>query len=121
MAEVGTRFERLGRAAQAGRFELAEFERGEIEEIFEEDLPTAEPPRESAGVNLTGVAQAFAKTNLPDLKQAIQSRDPSAVRRAYALASETCNGCHRASGHAFVEIPGQPGQSVPRLDPLPRR
>jgi mono/diheme cytochrome c family protein len=121
MAEVGTRFERMGRAARAGRFELAEFERGEIEEIFEEDLPKAEPPRESAGVNLAGVAQAFAQTNLPDLKKAIESTDPSAIKRAYALAAETCNGCHRTSGHAFVEIPGQPGQPVPRLDPLQQR
>jgi mono/diheme cytochrome c family protein len=121
MAEVGTRFERMARAAQARRFELAEFERGEIEEIFEEDLPKAEPPRESAGVNLAGVAQAFAQTNLPDLKKAIESKDPSAIKRAYALASETCNGCHRTSGHAFIEIPGQPGQPVPRLDPLKPR
>jgi cytochrome c556 len=121
MAEVGTRFERMGRAARAGRFELAEFERGEIEEIFDEELPKAELPRESAGVNLAGVAQAFAQTNLPDLKKAIESKDPSAIKRAYALASETCNGCHRTSGHAFVEIPGQPGQPVPRLDPLQQR
>jgi hypothetical protein len=121
MAEVGTRFERMGRAARAGRFELAEFERGEIEEVFEEDLPKAEPPRESAGVNLAGVAQAFAQTNLPDLKKAIEARDLAALKHAYGLAAETCNGCHRASGHAFVEIPAEPGQPVPRLDPLPTR
>jgi mono/diheme cytochrome c family protein len=121
MAEVGTRFERMGRAARSGRFELAEFERGELEEIFEEDLPKAEPPRESAGVNLAGVAQAFAQTNLPDLKKAIESKDRTAIERAYALASETCNGCHRTSGHAFIEIPGRPGQPVPRLDPQQQR
>jgi hypothetical protein len=117
MAEVGTRFERLGRAAVARRYELAEFERGEMEEVFEEDLPRAEPPRESRGVNLTGVAQAFRETNLKELKSALDARDPAAFKAAYSRAAETCNGCHRASGHAFVEIPGVPGQPVPRLDP----
>lgn len=119
MAEVGTRFERMGRADIAGRFELAEFERGELEEIFEEDLPRAEPPRESAGVDLNGVAEAFRETNLPALQQAIVSKDAGAFREAFTLASETCNGCHRTSGHSFVEIPNQPGRPVPRLDPVP--
>jgi hypothetical protein len=119
MAEVGLRFERLGRAAVARRFDLAQFERGEIEEVFEEDLPKAEPPRESAGINLAGVADAFRQTNLPDLKTALEARDVTAVKAAYARAAETCNGCHRASGHVFVEIPKLPGQPVPRLDPVP--
>jgi hypothetical protein len=118
MAEVGTRFERLGRAAIAGRFELAEFERGEIEEIFEEDLPRAEPPRESAGVDLNGVAQAFSETDLPALKKAIESKSSRTLRDSYALAAETCNGCHRTSGHRFIEIPNEPGRPVPRLDPM---
>jgi len=119
MAEVGLRFERLGRAAVARRFDLAEFERGEIEEVFEEDLPKAEPPRESAGVNLAGVADAFRQTNLPDLKSALEAKDTAALGAAYSRAAETCNGCHRASGHAFIEIPGVPGRPVPRLDPIP--
>jgi hypothetical protein len=119
MAEVGQRFERLGRAAVARRWDLAEFERGEIEEVFEEDLPGAEPPRESAGVNLAGVADAFRQTNLPDLESALEARDPAALKAAWARAAETCNGCHRSSGHAFVEIPRLPGQPVPRLDPVP--
>lgn len=119
MAEVGLRFERLGRAALARRFDLAEFERGEIEEVFEEDLPKAEPPRESAGVNLAGVADAFLQTNLPDLKQALATKDAAALKAAYSRAAQTCNGCHRASGHAFVEIPTVPGRPVPRLDPVP--
>jgi hypothetical protein len=119
MAEVGMRFERLGRAATARRRELADFELGEMGEIFDEDLPRAEPPRESQGVNLAGVAQAFQQTNLPDLKQALASKDPKAFPRAFARAAEACNGCHHASGHHFVEVPTEPGRSVPRLDPVP--
>ena len=118
MAEVGSRFERMGRAVRGGRFELAEFERGELEEVFEDDLPRAEPPRESAGVDLAGAAQAFTSTDLPALKAAIAARSPAAMQRAYANAAATCNGCHRASGHAFIEVPVQPGLAIPRLDPI---
>lgn len=118
MAEVSARFERLGRAALARRFELAEFERSEIEEVFLEDLPKAQPPRESAGVNLAGVAQAFQETNLPELKSALSAKDLAAFKGAYSRAAETCNGCHRASGHSFIEIPAVPGQPIPRLDPV---
>jgi len=118
MAEVGRRFERLGRAFRGNRLALAEFELGEIGEVFEEDLPKAEPPRESAGVNLAGVAQAFRETNLPELETALRSKDPAAFKAAYARAAETCNGCHRTSWHAFVEVPAEPGAAVPRLDPL---
>jgi hypothetical protein len=117
MAEMGTRFERMGRAAEARRTELAAFELGEIGEIFADDVPKAEAPMETNGVNLTGVAQAFAQTNIPDLKAALQSRDPKAFTAAYARAAEACNGCHRSSGHAFIEIPTEPGRPVPRLDP----
>jgi hypothetical protein len=118
MAEVGLRFERMGRAAEARRFELAAFELDELGEVFAEDLPRAEPPRESQGVNLQGVAQAFRETNLPELDVALKAKDGGAFRAAYARAAETCNGCHRVSGHVFVEVSRQPGRAVPLLDPV---
>jgi hypothetical protein len=118
MAEVGLRFERMGRAAEARRFELAGFELDEMGEAFSEDLPRAEPPQESQGVNLAGVAQAFGETNLPELGAALKAKDAVAFRAAYARAAETCNGCHRVSGHVFVEVPKEPGRPVPRLDPI---
>jgi hypothetical protein len=118
MADVGRRFERLGRAARAGRYELAAFEVDEIGEVFEGDLPRAELPRESMGVNLAGVADAFVKTNLPELDRAVKAHDAAAMARAYALAADTCNGCHKTSGHSFVEIPRQMGDEVPRLTPV---
>ncbi len=118
MAEVGQRFEMMGRAAQARRYELAEFELEELEEVFEEDLPKAEPPRVNAGVDLAGVSQAFLQTNVPDLEKSLKSRKLSVFADAFARAAVTCNGCHRASGHAFLEIPDRPGSPVPVLAPV---
>ncbi|MEO7332118.1 MAG: hypothetical protein ABI193_26315 [Minicystis sp.] len=119
MVELGHRFEVLGKAMNADRFELAEFEVGEMEEIFEDDLPHATPPREIKGVNLAGLADAFAKTNLPELQKATKGKDKAAFAAAFNRASETCNGCHKATGHSFIEIPNVPGVAVPKLDPLP--
>jgi mono/diheme cytochrome c family protein len=116
MSEVGRRFELAGRAAAAGRFALARFEIGEIDEVFDEDLPHAEPPKERANVDLAALAKAFAETNLPALDRAADARDRAAFARAFQEAAVACNGCHAGSGHGFIDIAGELGQGVPRLD-----
>jgi hypothetical protein len=118
MAEAGHRFELLGRAAVAHRWELADFERSELAEVFD-DLPGAEPPEINPGADLDALAQGFQDGRLPDLAGAIAAHDPAAFHAAFARAAAACNGCHQASGHAFVEIPDEPGRGVPRLDPVP--
>jgi mono/diheme cytochrome c family protein len=118
MSEVGRRFEFAGRSMRAGRLALAAYELEELQEIFDDDLPKAAPPRVTGGADLPGVAAAFRQTNLPELLAAVRARDARAFGAAYARAAETCNGCHRASGHEFIEVPTLPGAAVPRLDPL---
>jgi hypothetical protein len=119
MVEVGQRYELMGKAAKAKRYELAAFELHELEEVFEEDLPRARPPKESAGANLASLAEVFVQNQLPALKKAIESKDPKAIATAYSQASASCNACHQASTHKFVEIAAELGADVPRLDPLP--
>src|SRR6185437_5100525 len=114
MSELGRRFELAGRAAAAGRFVLVHYELGEIHEIFDDDLPHAVPPRVGSNVNLAGVAQAFAQTNLPELDRAAEARDRAGFAAAFERASAVCNGCHEASGHPFIQIPGELGATVPR-------
>jgi hypothetical protein len=115
MAEVGRRFELCGRAARSGRFELAEYQLGELEELVA-DLPRAEPPRESARVDLVPIARAFAVEAPPRLAGALKARDAAALAAAWREVAARCNACHQASGHRFIEVPDQPGQSVPRVD-----
>ena len=119
MAEVGQRFERAGRAASVGRFELAGFEVGELDELFTEDLPRAELPKEGSSAALATEADAFAKTYPDRLKKAAAARDLGAFRDAFRDAAAACNACHQASGHGFIEIPTVPGKPVPNLDPAP--
>jgi mono/diheme cytochrome c family protein len=119
MVEVARRFEIAGRAAAAGRFELAEFEAGEIEEVFEGEVPHASLPKEGPTAQIPAMAKAFLTTNAPELKKAAAARDPKAFEAAFQRASAACNGCHQASEKGFIQVPSVPGKSVPDVDPSP--
>lgn len=119
MADVARRFELLGRAASGGRFELAEYQLGEIEEQFTETLPRAAPPREGHPEVLPAMASAFAQTTVTDLRRAIAARDRARFNAAFERAATACNGCHQASGHGFIEVPMTPGRAIPNVDALP--
>lgn len=119
MAQVARRFEIAGRAANANRFELAEFEAGEIEELFETDIPGAELPKEGPTAHIPAMAKAFLQTSAPDLKKAAATKDHAVFAKAFQEASSVCNACHQASAKGFIQVPSEPGKGVPDLDPLP--
>ena len=119
MVEVARRFEIAGKASTVNRFELAEFEVGEIEEVFECDVPHAELPKEGPTAHIVPMAKAFLETNVPDLKKAAASHDRKTFDAAFARTAAACNGCHQASQKAFIQVPNVVGKSVPDLDPVP--
>lgn len=119
MVQVARRFEIAGRAANANRFELAEFEAGEIEELFETDVPGAELPKEGPTAHIPALAKTFLQANAPELRKAAASRDRAAFAAAFQHAASACNGCHQASAKGFIQISPEPGKIVPDLDPLP--
>lgn len=120
MADVARRFELLGLAAIAGRYELAEYQLGEIEEQFTETLPHALPPREGHPEVLPAMASAFTQTTIADLRRGLAARDRTQFDAAFERAATACNGCHQASGHGFIDVPTSPGRSIPNTDPKPR-
>jgi hypothetical protein len=119
MAEVGRRFELAGRAASANRFELADFEVGELQELFENDVPRAELPQEGATAHIPALAKAFLETFPAQLESAARAKDEKAFAAAFQRAAAACNACHAASDKKFIEVPSLPGKSVPSLDALP--
>ncbi len=119
MVQVGRRFEIAGRAAGANRFDLAAFEVGEIEEMFEGDVPSAEMPKEGPTAHIPAMAKAFLDGNAPALRKAAAARDRAAFTAAFARAAAACNACHQASEKAFIQVPTEPGKAVPDLEPLP--
>src|SRR5580658_8234515 len=109
MVQVARRFEIAGRAANANRFELSEFEAGEIEELFESDVPRAELPKEGPTAHIPAMAKTFLEASAPDLKKGAASRDMKAFAAAFQRTAAACNGCHQASAKAFIQVPSTPG------------
>src|SRR4051812_35149488 len=72
MTQVGRRFELLGRAALAKRWELAEFELGELRETFD-DLPTAEIPAD-VHANIPQLVKVFVPTIESTLQAGLAKR-----------------------------------------------
>jgi DNA-binding beta-propeller fold protein YncE len=118
MVGIGRRFELCGRASLAHRYDLAEFEANEILETFEDDVPGAELPKEGPTSQIPAMAEAFRKTNLPELKRAAKMPDPVAFERAFAATAAACNSCHLAAAKGFIEVPTHPGKAVPVIDQL---
>jgi mono/diheme cytochrome c family protein len=119
MVEVGRRFEVAGRASGGNRFELAEYEVSEIEEVFETDIPGAEMPAEGPTAHIVPMAKAFLETNVPELKRAAAAKDRAAFADAFRRAASACNACHAASAKAFIVVPSEPGRAMPDVEPLP--
>lgn len=117
MVQVARRFEIAGRAANANRFELAEFEAGEIGELFENDVPSADMPKEGPTAHIHAMATAFLETNASELKKAAAAKDRAAFAAAFQHAASACNACHQASAKWFIQVPLEPGKAVPDLDP----
>jgi hypothetical protein len=118
MVQVARRFELAGRAAAANRFELAEFEAGEIEETFEGDVPNAELPKEGPTAQILPMARAFLQTNARELHDAATKKDRAAFDATFARTAAACNACHEAAGKAFIHVPLEPGHAVPDVAPL---
>ena len=118
MVVVGHRFELVGRAAKARRYELAAFELDEIVEQFETMLPHANPPREGNAEILKRLEVGFLGGHLPDLRRALTEHDDAKIEAALGRVATACNACHEASGHAFIEISPVPGHGVPNTDPV---
>jgi hypothetical protein len=119
MTQVARRFEVAGRAAAANRFELAAFEVGELEELFETEVPRASLPKEGPTAQIPAMAKAFVGAVPAELRNAAASKDPAVFAAAFEHAASMCNACHQASAKAFIQIPSVPGHAVPDLDPLP--
>ncbi|HEY3817977.1 MAG TPA: hypothetical protein VGL81_12440 [Polyangiaceae bacterium] len=119
MVQVGRRFETAGKAASANRFELAAFEAGELEELFENDVPRAKLPKEGPTAQIPAMAKAFLTTIPPELTKAAESQDRAAFAVAFQHAAAQCNACHVSAAKGFIQVPSVPGQAVPIMDPLP--
>ena len=119
MDGIARRLERLGRAAEAGRWSLARYEVEELKETFE-DVERTPLPEDVEKLNLSEFIDPLVEKALPALDAALERQDRTEVRIAFAGVAQRCNNCHRAAGRRFVEIPSRPGAEIPVLTPASR-
>jgi len=115
MPELGRRFETLGRAVKAQRFELAAYEAHEMQEVFEDDFPGASQPDEVKN-DLRPLGDSFGTRFLSPIVAAANAKDEGRLGTAYRAAAAACNSCHQAAGKAFIEVSPDPGLSCPRVE-----
>lgn len=114
MAELGTRFERAGKAVLANRWDLANYDIAELGEVVEHDWT---PASWKGNDKVADLANAFATRTLPALQMTVRGRDRDAAARVFADTARACNGCHQAAGVGFIEVPEALGAASPVLDP----
>lgn len=101
MSAIQLHFAKLYFASEARNWDLAQFERIEIEE----NLITAAAVRpEERGVNISAIIDAFKNTQLTSLKDAIEVKDRGLFREAYRDSILMCNTCHQVTGRPFITI-----------------
>ncbi|MGY4350172.1 hypothetical protein ACVWXM_006665 [Bradyrhizobium sp. GM7.3] len=110
---IGTiqpRHERIWRAEQAGNWNLAAHELGNLRGAFGR-LERAHPMEE--GTPFPDMIESVIQKPLEDLKDAIDRRDDAGFGKAYDELSDACNSCHQALNHGPIVIgrPAGPSRS----------
>jgi hypothetical protein len=104
---IGTiqpRHERIWRAEQAGDWDFAAYELGNLRGAFGR-LGRAHPMEENTP--FPDMIESVTKQPFEDLKVAIDRKDDADFGKAYDELSEACNSCHQALNHGTIVI-GRP-------------
>jgi hypothetical protein len=104
---IGTiqpRHERIWSAEQAGDWDFAAYELGNLRGAFGR-LGRAHPMEQNTP--LPDMIESVTKQPFEDLKGAIDRRDDVEFGKAYDALSEACNSCHQALNHGTIVI-GRP-------------
>jgi hypothetical protein len=116
MSGIQLHFAKLYFAGEARNWDLARFERGEIEEGL--NAVAALRPEEK-GVDFVGLIDAFKQTQLTSLKDGVEMKDRGLFREAYQDTVVMCNACHQSTGRPFITItiPTNPPVANQRWEP----
>ena len=96
MIEYGHRFALAYAAAEAGNWGMAEYQIKEALEIQEVGEVTRPGKAE--------LLKEFESTYVDPVAQAVQNQDLATFEAKYDEMVQGCNGCHEATGHAYVQF-----------------
>jgi len=108
MGELQRFSQKLGYAIEGRNQPLAAFYAHEIEEVLEQLIAV----QEHDGLPIGSMAQTLAWPTVEPLRAAIDAADWSAADAHYPALIRSCNTCHQATKHQFIEI-------LPASDPPP--
>jgi len=94
------RHSKLWFAAEAGNWQLADYELDELEEGFA-DVARFHPIHKEASRPLTELVPEYTVAPLRALRAAVRDRERASFVRSYDSLSAGCNGCHAATGFSF--------------------
>jgi hypothetical protein len=101
MLEIQLHFAKLYYAAEARNWDLAAYERNQLEECVEK-VAVLRPVEND--VKLEEIIGNMKKTSLITLKDAIDVKERGLFRDSYRDTMNTCNACHQATGRPFIAI-----------------
>ena len=107
---VQPRHTKLGLAGQASNWPYAKYEVSELRNAFARIARTIPTYR---NIDMAAVIGALTTEPLKAVEQAINAKDASHFKSAYAQLTSTCNACHLSQDHPFVVI------RIPGTNPYP--
>ncbi len=93
--------DKLGRAAEAGHWELASFYLHEIEETAE---GLVEAQVVDAGHDISALVRTLLLPAIESLEEATEAKDVALFTTRYTALIETCNACHAKTDHGAIRI-----------------
>ena|GEM_PF-488257 len=88
-------------AAKASNWELAEYELDELKETMEAAKGLN---AEKNGVKISGVLDSVLQTQVTQLAESINRKNPAEFQKSYDETLSACNGCHTEAGYKFIHI-----------------
>jgi hypothetical protein len=101
MGATQIRHAKLWFAGQAGNWDLARYELGEIREGLN-DAARFDPVFK--GIPVASLLMKFSDQPLEDVGIAIESRDSTKFRESFDKLTDACNACHKEAGRGFIVI-----------------
>ncbi|HET8563514.1 MAG TPA: hypothetical protein VFM35_06550 [Candidatus Binatia bacterium] len=102
-------------AGKASNWKLARYELDELKESMEAAESLHAVKNE---VNVSNVLDSVVQTQIAELAESIERKNPTDFQKAYDETRSACNGCHESSGHKFIQIvrPSAPPVTNQRWD-----
>ena len=97
MSTIQQHHSKLWFAVENENWELAEFEIHEIKETFDDIKKYQKGKKET---EMTAIINPF----LDSIKKTIEEKDFNQFKNNYRLLTNTCNACHIANEHKYIEI-----------------